>query len=45
MLVYTPKKAVIFKTKEPAKFTTVIPTAKAFKWKGDDVVAVPHRPD
>lgn len=45
MLVYTPKKAVIFKTKEPTKFTTVIPTAKAFKWRGDTVVAVPHRPD
>ena len=39
------KKAVIFKLKHPERITTVIPTAKIVKHKGDTLVAVPHRPD
>lgn len=39
------KKAIIFKLREPSKITTVIPTAKIVKHKGQRLVAVPHRPD
>lgn len=39
------KKAVIFKLRQPERITTVIPTAKLVKHKGDTLVAVPHRPD
>jgi SNF2 family DNA or RNA helicase len=45
MLVHKEKKALIFKLKEPTKITTVIPTAKLVRHKGDTLVAVPHRPD
>ena len=43
--IHTEKKAVIFKLKEPSRITTVIPTARLVKHKGDTLVAVPHRPD
>jgi SNF2 family DNA or RNA helicase len=39
------KKAVILKLRNPAKVTTVIPTAKLVTSKGQELVAVPHRPD
>lgn len=46
MFVYKPKKAVILRTEDPNKITTVIPGARAFSWKGKDgFVAVPHKPD
>lgn len=45
MLIFKPKKAVILKTRNPKKFTDVIPTAKEFKYHGQDLVAVPHKPD
>jgi len=39
------KKAVILKLRDPARVTTVIPTARLVKHKGATLVAVPHRPD
>jgi len=39
------KRAVILKLREPTRVTTVIPTAKLVKHKGDTLVALPHRPD
>lgn len=45
MLIFKPKKALIFKLKEPTKITTVIPTAKTFQLHGQELVAVPHKPD
>ena len=39
------KKAVLLRLKDPTRVTTVIPTAKTIKHKGQTFVAVPHRPD
>jgi SNF2 family DNA or RNA helicase len=39
------KEAVILKLRNPKRITTVIPTAKMIQHKGQDIVAVPHRPD
>ena len=39
------KTAVIFKLRNPERITTVIPTSRLVKHKGDTLVAVPHRPD
>lgn len=39
------KEAVLLKLRNPAKVTTVIPTAKKIVHKGHELVAVPHRPD
>jgi SNF2 family DNA or RNA helicase len=44
-LVVKEKKALLLKLREPSRVTTVIPTAKVLKYKGDRFVAVPHRPD
>ena len=40
-VVVKDKKAVVFRLRKP-KITSVIPTAKPFKWNGDTYVAVPH---
>ena len=45
MLIYKPKKAVILKPRNPSKYLDVIPTAKEFTYKGQNLVAVPHKPD
>lgn len=45
MIIYKPKKVLLFRPKEPSKFLTTIPTAKELHWKGKDLVVVPHRPD
>ncbi|TDN70481.1 DEAD/DEAH box helicase [Paraburkholderia sp. BL10I2N1] len=45
MLVYKPKKALLFRLKNPGRITTVIPTAKLVRHQGEVLVAVPHRPD
>lgn len=46
MLIVESKKALLFKLKEPARITTVIPTAKiVYSKTGQPIVAVPHRPD
>ena len=39
------KEAVLLKLRSPKRITTVIPTAKMISHKGQDIVAVPHRPD
>lgn len=39
------KEAVLLKLRNPSKVTTVIPTAKCITHKGQELVAVPHRPD
>ena len=39
------KEAVLLKLRSPKRITTVIPTAKMIHHKGQDIVAVPHRPD
>jgi SNF2 family DNA or RNA helicase len=45
VLIHTEKKAVLLKLRNPAKVTTVIPTAVQVQYKGAAFVAVPHRPD
>jgi SNF2 family DNA or RNA helicase len=46
VVIYTPRKAVILRTKTPSKITTLIPTAKEFSYKGKSgYVAIPHRPE
>lgn len=42
MLIHKAKKAVVLKLRNPARITTVIPTAIQVN---DHVVAIPHRPD
>ena len=39
------KEAVLLKLRSPKRITTVIPTAKIISHKGQNIVAVPHRPD
>ena len=39
------KEAVLLKLRNPKRITTVIPTAKMIQHKGQDIVAIPHRPD
>lgn len=43
--ILTDKKAVVFKLKQPERITTVIPTSKLVKHKGNTLVAVPHKPE
>ena len=45
MLVSKKHKKVIINSRNPAKITSVIPTAKTFEFKGKTLVAVPHRDD
>lgn len=45
MIVFKPKQALLFKLRNPSKITTVIPTAHEFVYRGQNLVAVPHRPD
>jgi SNF2 family DNA or RNA helicase len=45
VLVIKDKKTLVLKVKNPAKITTVIPTAKTFNYKGTELVAVPHKID
>lgn len=45
MHVLKEKKALIFKLREPTRITTVVPTAKTLTHYGQQLVAVPHRPD
>lgn len=45
MLVHQDKKALILKLRNPARVTTVVPTAKLVQHEGQTLVAVPHRPD
>jgi SNF2 family DNA or RNA helicase len=45
MLIVKNKKAVVFKLRNPSRITTVIPTAVTVDHKGQELVAVPHRPD
>ena len=45
MLVVKDKRALLFKLKDPAKITTVIPGAKRVNMKGHQLIAVHHRPD
>ena len=45
MLIRQDKRAVILKLRNPARVTTVVPTAKLVNHEGQTLVAVPHRPD
>ena len=45
MLIFKPKKALLFNLREPGKITTVIPTAKVFQFEGKTLTAVPHKPE
>lgn len=45
MLVRSAAKAVLLNLKNPDLVTTVIPTARKFKYRGKVLVAVPHRDD
>lgn len=45
MLIHKEKKAVVLKLRNPARVTTVIPTAVVVDHKGQKLVAIPHRPD
>ena len=43
MLVSVKTQKIVLNLRDPARVTTVIPTAKAFAYKGATLVAVPHR--
>jgi SNF2 family DNA or RNA helicase len=45
MYVSTSTRKVVLNLSNPARVTTVVPTAKVFQYKGRDLVAVPHRQD
>jgi SNF2 family DNA or RNA helicase len=45
MLVVPDKKALIVKSRNPEQLLTLIPTAKSLMFKGQQLVAVPHRLD
>lgn len=45
MRIVTGAKAVVFKLKNPARITQVIPTARVFEYQGQQLVAVPHKVD
>lgn len=45
MLIWQPKKCVLFRLKNPSRILEVIPTAKLVRHQGEVLVAVPHRPD
>lgn len=45
MLIRQDKKAIVLKLRNPARVTTVVPTAKLVQHNGQTLVAVPHRPD
>jgi SNF2 family DNA or RNA helicase len=44
-MIFEPKQAVIFKTHNPDKFTSVFPKVKVQQLDDGALVAVPHRPD
>lgn len=43
MLVHKGRKALIFKPEDMEQILAVVPTAKPFRYKGTDLLAVPHR--
>lgn len=43
MILVKNKKALVFKLKDPGRVLNVIPTAKPLKYRGLDLVVVPHR--
>jgi SNF2 family DNA or RNA helicase len=43
MLVWSKKKALVLKPRDANRITSVIPSAKEFKVKGEHFVAVPHK--
>lgn len=45
MLIYRPKKVLLFKLRDPERITSLIPTAKQIVYDGQTLVAVPHRID
>lgn len=45
MLVHEPSKRIVLNMQNPAKVTTVIPSARTFTYRGRTLVAVPHRLD
>lgn len=46
MRIVKEKQALLYQLEDPARITTVIPTAKVvYTVNGDPIVAVPHRPD
>lgn len=45
MIIHKQKKAVVLKLRNPERVTTVIPTAVLVNHQGQQLVAVPHRPD
>lgn len=45
MFIKKDKRALILKLRNPARVTTVVPTAKLVQHNGETLVAVPHRPD
>ena len=45
MLIIKSRKAVVIKSKHPQRITSVIPTAKLFPFRGEQLVAIPHKID
>lgn len=45
MLISTKHKKIVLNLRNPDRVLTVIPTAKAFEYKGHTLVAVPHKQD
>lgn len=45
MLIIRNKKAIVIKSRHPQRILAIIPTAKLFKFNGQDLLAVPHKLD
>lgn len=43
MILVKQKKALVFKLKNPGRILNIIPTAKLLRFKGHDLVVVPHK--
>jgi SNF2 family DNA or RNA helicase len=45
MLIHRPTKKIVLNVNDPARITTVIPSAKVFQFQGKTLTAIPHRVD
>ena len=45
MLIIRNRKAIVIKSRHPQRILAVIPTAKLFNFKGQDLLAIPHKLD
>lgn len=45
MLIHKPTKKIVLKLQHPERITTLIPSARTFQFRGQTLVAMPHRLD